>query len=46
MKHDADINEIMEVAKILYEGMAKHVIRLRVDEILESIEKIVFFISV
>lgn len=40
MEHNADVNEIMDEAKILYEGMEKHVIRLRVDEILEGIEKI------
>lgn len=42
MEHNADVNEIMDEAKILYEGMEKHVIKLRVDEILEGIEKIEF----
>lgn len=42
MEHNADVNEIMDEAKILYEGMEKHVIKLRVDEILEGIEKIGF----
>lgn len=42
MGHNADVNEIMDEAKILYEGMEKHVIKLRVDEILEGIEKIGF----
>lgn len=36
MEHNADVNEIMDEAKILYEGMEKHVIKLRVDEILEA----------
>lgn len=40
MEHNADVNEIMDEAKVLYEGMEKHVIKLRVDEILEGIEKI------
>ena len=40
MEHNADVNEIMDEAKLLYEGMEKYVIRLRVDEILEGIEKI------
>ena len=42
MEHNADVNEIMDEAKVLYEGMEKHVIKLRVDEILEGIEKIGF----
>lgn len=42
MEHNADVNEIMDEAKILYKGMEKHVIKLRVDEILEGIEKIGF----
>lgn len=42
IEHNADVNEIMDEAKILYEGMEKHVIKLRVDEILEGIEKIGF----
>lgn len=42
MEHNADVNEIMDEAKILYEGMEKHVIKLRVDEIIEGIEKIGF----
>lgn len=40
MEHNADANEIMDEAKIIYEGMEKYVIKLRVDKILESIEKI------
>ena len=40
MEHNADVNEIMDEAKILYEGMEKHVIKLREDEILRGIEKI------
>lgn len=40
MEHDADVSEIMDEAKSLYEGMEKHVIKLRVNEILEGIEKI------
>ncbi len=40
MEHNADVNEIMDEAKVLYEGMEKHVIKLRVDETLEGIEKI------
>lgn len=42
MEHNADVNEIMNEAKILYEGMEKHVIKLRVNEILKGIEKIGF----
>ena len=42
MEHNADVNEVMNEAKILYEGMEKHVIKLCVDEILEGIEKIGF----
>ncbi len=40
MEHNADVNEIIDEAKVLYEGIEKYVIRLRVDEILEGIEKI------
>lgn len=42
MEHNAGVNEIMDEAKILYEGMEKYVIKLRVDEIIEGIEKIGF----
>ena len=42
MEHNAYVDEIMDEAKILYEGMEKHVIKLRVDEIREGIEKIGF----
>lgn len=40
MEHNADVNEIMDEAKVLYKGMENYVTKLRVDEILGGIEKI------
>lgn len=39
LKHVADVDELMEETEILYKGMRELVVRTKVDEVLEVVEK-------